>query len=128
MASRRFGRSLLAQHIDAVLAGGRAPCSELLPPLDSSRSKAAVCPPVSKPILCAGLAFMVLDPGNASAVSLGELSVDSNLNQPLSASVPVRINDGELLTGDCVTIPEHSGDELGNLNNPELKVPPWPVS
>ena len=123
MASRRFGRSLLAQHIDAVLAGRRAPCSELLPPLDSSRSKAAVCSPVSKPILCAGLAFMVLDPGNASAVSLGELSVDSNLNQPLSASVPVRINDGELLTGDCVTIPEHSGDELGNLNNPELKVP-----
>ncbi len=123
MASRGFGRSLLAQHIDAVLAGRRAPCSEFLPPLDSSRSKAAVCSPVSKPILCAGLAFMVLDPGIASAVSLGELSVDSNLNQPLSASVPVRISDGELLTGDCVTIPEHSGDELRNLNNPEIKVP-----
>jgi Tfp pilus assembly protein FimV len=119
MASRKFGRSLLAQHIDAVLEGRRASCSALLPPVDSSRGKTAV----SKPILCAGLAFLVLDPGIASAVSLGELSIDSDLNQPLSASVPVRISGGELLTADCVTIPEHSGAELSNLNNPELKIP-----
>ncbi|MEE8235544.1 MAG: hypothetical protein V3R53_02040 [Gammaproteobacteria bacterium] len=119
MASRRFGRSLLAQHIDAVLEGRRA----FLPPVDCARGKTAVGSPVSKPILCAGLAFLVLDPGIASAVSLGELSIDSVLNQPLSASVPVRVNRGEVLTGDCVTIPEQAGDELSKLRNPELRIP-----
>ncbi len=123
MASRRFGRSLLAQHIDAVLEGRRASCPALLPPVDCARGKTAGCSPVSKPILCAGLAFLVLDPGIASAVSLGELSIDSVLNQPLSASVPVRVNRGEVLTGDCVTIPEQSGDELSKLRTPELRIP-----
>lgn len=60
-------------------------------------------PPLTRHGLVSGLCLAAWLPMAASALSLGELNVQSRLGQPLNASVPVRLAPGETLAPECVT-------------------------
>ena len=51
----------------------------------------------------------------AHAVTLGELSVESRLGQPLSARIPVQLQPGESLGAGCVSVPAVTRAELGQV-------------
>lgn len=68
-----------------------------------------------------GAIAAALDP--AGAVTLGDVTLESTLGQPLNARVPVLLQPGETLTGSCVTAPVATSPELGTLPRPVVSVP-----
>jgi LysM repeat protein len=59
----------------------------------------------------------------AHAITLGEIAVHSPLGQPLNATVPVQIAQGEYLGASCVTAPASADTQIGGLRQVNIKVP-----
>jgi hypothetical protein len=68
-----------------------------------------------------GAAITVLNP--ARAVTLGEVTVESRLGQPLAARVPVGLAAGEMLGAACVSVPAGAAPDLSTLPAPVVSVP-----
>ncbi len=57
----------------------------------------------TRSLVCGSLMALVMTPGTASAVTLGELSASSRLGQPLKAAIPLRLAAGETISSQCVS-------------------------
>lgn len=57
----------------------------------------------TRSLVCGSLMALVMTPGTASAVTLGELSARSRLGQPLKAAIPLRLAAGETISSQCVS-------------------------
>lgn len=68
-----------------------------------------------------GCAASLLTP--AQAVTLGDVSLQSALGQPLSARIPVQLGPGEMLGSACVSIPTAARSDLSALPQPQVTVP-----
>lgn len=68
-----------------------------------------------------GFAVSLLTP--AQAVTLGDVSLQSALGQPLSARIPVQLGPGEMLGSACVSIPTPARSDLSALPQPQVTVP-----
>lgn len=55
-----------------------------------------------KSLVYTSMALLAINPAAVNAVGLGELSVNSRLGQPLDATVPITLGQGESLPKDCV--------------------------
>lgn len=64
---------------------------------------------VHKSIACGSMMLLAMNPGRAGAAGLGEVHLKSNLGQPLVATVPLILGDGESLRQDCVQPAPASG-------------------
>jgi pilus assembly protein FimV len=64
----------------------------------------------------------LLAPAAATAVSLGEIAIESSLGQPFSGRVPVDLSPGEVLGAACVSIARGDGD-LAGLPQPAVRAP-----
>ena len=68
-----------------------------------------------------GAAMSWLDP--AHAVTLGEITVESALGQPLAARIPIDLGPGEVMGASCVSSPAAGKTDLAHLPQPLLSVP-----
>ena len=71
-----------------------------------------------------GFAASLLTP--AQALTLGDVSLQSALGQPLDARIPVELAAGEVLTAGCVSIPPPARSDLGALPRAQVTVPETP--
>jgi len=71
-----------------------------------------------------GFAASLLTP--AQALTLGDVSLQSTLGQPLDARIPVELAAGEVLTAGCVSIPPPARSDLGALPRAQVTVPETP--
>ncbi|MDP6675878.1 MAG: LysM peptidoglycan-binding domain-containing protein, partial [Gammaproteobacteria bacterium] len=55
-----------------------------------------------KSLICTSMAMLAINPVLVNAISLGEISVNSRLGQPLDASVPLTLAAGESMPKGCV--------------------------
>ncbi len=62
-----------------------------------------------KTIACGSMMLLAMNPGRVGAVGLGEIHLKSRLGQPLEATVPLILGDGESLRQDCVQPAPASG-------------------
>jgi FimV-like protein len=72
--------------------------------------------PASRALLFAGIALACLQPGQADALTLGELKVQSAIGQPLVSTTTARITSGETLGAGCVS---SVATPTGGLNSPK---------
>jgi len=76
--------------------------------------------PASRALLLTGIALACMQPGNADALTLGDLKIESSLGQPLVSTTTARISPGESLGAACINSIAHPE---GGLQSPEtLKV------
>lgn len=59
----------------------------------------------------------------AQAATLGEITLDSRLGQPLNARIPLRLYPGESLGPGCVTVPTTRTPEFGRLPSATISSP-----
>lgn len=76
---------------------------------------------VAGTLAISGFAASLLTP--AQAVTLGEVSLQSALGQPLSARIPVQLGPGEVLGASCISLPTASRTDLSALPRPTISVP-----
>lgn len=72
----------------------------LLPGASPSRISGRLALPA--PLLRRGLIGLLFGAGGAGALSLGEIGLQSHLGEPLRASIPVTLQNGEMLDERCV--------------------------
>ncbi len=72
-------------------------------------ARGIVRPMASVPWLRRGLIGLLFGAGGAGALSLGEIGLQSHLGEPLRASIPVTLQNGEMLDARCVTTRVPSG-------------------
>jgi hypothetical protein len=77
---------------------------------------------VRQSLVCSSLALLALNPGHLHAVTLGEIELRSALGEPLNAVIPIQLGRGEMLTPNCITIPQQTSD-LKGLRDPSVKMP-----
>ncbi len=88
---RAQGRSTLSQSIAEILGTAE--------PDDRAVSGPG---PFRKSLIYSSMALLAINPVAVNAVGLGELNVNSQLGQPLNATVPVTLAPGESMPKDCV--------------------------
>ena len=98
---RANSKSTLSQNIAEIL-GTATP-----------QAKTQAPGPLRKSLIYSSMALLAVNPSQAYAVSLGELNVQSQLGQPLNATVPLTLNKGESLPKDCIN-PSNAGTTLNN--------------
>jgi hypothetical protein len=96
---------------------------------ESSKKAAGVPAPgrrglAASALAMGGCAASLLTP--AQAVTLGDVSLQSALGQPLNARIPVQLGPGEMLGSACVSIPTPARSDLGALPQPQVTVPEAP--
>lgn len=70
---------------------------------------------------CTGVAVLTMASGSG-ALTLGEVNVRSALGEPLRATIPVRLADGEALVAGCIDS-NSASPELQALPNPRVVTP-----
>lgn len=93
---------------------------------ESSKNAAGVpapgrCGLAAGALAMGGFAASLFTP--AQAVTLGDVSLQSALGQPLSARIPVQLGPGEMLGSACVSIPTPARSDLSALPQPQVTVP-----
>ena len=88
-------RSILGQQIAEILGTGT--------PFASAGQHTAVNPAATRSLLLGGVALLTLNPSQVSAVGLGDIVLESRLGEPLRATVPMNVTQGETLPANCVT-------------------------
>jgi LysM repeat protein len=88
-------RSILGRQIAEILGTGD--------PFGPTEQHPAVHPGATRSLLLGSMALMTLNPSQVSAIGLGDIVLDSRLGEPLRATVSLKLPQGEILAGDCVT-------------------------
>ena len=101
---------LLAQDIAAALESGYARATS------------------SRALLLTGIALACFQPGQAEALTLGELKVESTIGQPLLSTTTARIATGESLAAGCVTSVANPQGGLSLPNDLIVTVPETSVA
>ncbi len=78
--------------------------------------------PLRKSLIYTSMALLAINPAQVSAVSLGELNVNSRLGQPLNATVPITLAPGESLPKNCVA-PTRGNSGIGSPTNLQVSTP-----
>jgi hypothetical protein len=94
-------RSLLAQHIAAILGTGQ--------PSGPGGDYSSLRQAATKSLICGGVAMLVMAPVRVDAIGLGNISLKSVLGQRLQATVPMRVAAGETVASNCVTTSSGGG-------------------
>ncbi len=88
-------RSILGRQIAEILGTGD--------PFGPTGQHPAVHPGATRSVLLGGMALMTLNPSQVNAIGLGDIILESRLGEPLRATVPMNVTQGEILPADCVT-------------------------
>lgn len=112
-------RSILGQQIAEILGTGD--------PFGPTGQHPAVRPGATRSVLLGGMALMTLNPSQVNAIGLGDIVLESRLGEPLRATVPMNVTQGEILPADCVTArPRQAGlrvPEKVRVTSPAANVP-----
>jgi len=77
---------------------------------------------VRKSIACGSMMLLAINPGQVGAVGLGDIHLKSRLGQPLEATVPVILHEGESLPKNCVR-PAPANNTLGSPRDMQVMAP-----
>jgi len=69
--------------------------------------------PFRKSLIYSSMALLAINPVAVNAVGLGQITVNSQLGQPLEATVPVTLAPGESMPEDCVA-PKRDSSGIGS--------------
>lgn len=86
-------------------------------------SPAPVIRPVARSAMVGGLALLTLGPAAVNAAGLGEARTTSALGEPLRATVPMKLGQGETLRPGCVTTPVRAGGDLRSPAGTRVRSP-----
>ncbi|MFW2405343.1 MAG: FimV family protein [Gammaproteobacteria bacterium] len=75
-----------------------------------------------KTIACGSMMMLALNPAQVGAVGLGEVDLKSRLGQPLEATVPLTLREGESLPKNCVK-PALQNNSLAKLSDLRVTAP-----
>ena len=103
-------RTQLSEHIADILGTRDHPAS--------GNSRLAV----RKTIACGSMMMLALNPAQVGAVGLGEVELKSRLGQPLNATVPLTLREGESLPKNCVK-PAPQSNSLARLSDLRVAAP-----
>lgn len=79
-------------------------------------------PSVRKTIACGSMMMLAFSPAQVGAVGLGEVQLKSRLGQPLEATVPLTLREGESLPQNCVN-PAPQNSSLAKLSDLRVTAP-----
>ncbi len=108
---RAQGRSILSQSIAEILGTAPPPVSRVEQP-----------GPLRKSLIYTSMALLAINPAAVNAVGLGELNVNSQLGQPLDATIPITLGRGESLPRNCVA-PAHGSSGLDTPSKLQVSTP-----
>ncbi|MBT8442917.1 MAG: hypothetical protein KJO76_11065, partial [Gammaproteobacteria bacterium] len=77
---------------------------------------------IRKTIACGSMMMLALNPAQVGAVGLGEVELKSRLGQPLDATVPLTLREGESLPKNCVK-PAPQNNSLARLSDLRVTAP-----
>jgi LysM repeat protein len=112
-------QAILGQKIAEILGTGD--------PFGPTEQHPAVHPGATRSLLLGSMALMTLNPSQVGAIGLGDIVLESKLGEPLRATVSLKVAQGEILPGDCVTArPRKAGlrvPEKVRVTSPAVSTP-----
>lgn len=92
-------------------------------PTGPENMTATVIRPVARTAMMGSIAMLALSPTVVNAVGLGEAQPRSALGEPLRATVPMRLANGEALRPGCVTAPAGKGRDFSRPKGATVRAP-----
>ncbi len=111
--------TILGQYIANILGTGQ---------LQTNSTRTGTTGRAAKSLAYGSMALLAIAPAHVGAVGLGEIELRSQLGQPLNATVPLILSDGETLPANCVQPAPPGGNTLGtppklNITSPRATGP-----
>lgn len=92
-------------------------------PASMDSAPGTVIRPVGRSAVMGGIAMLALAPAAVNAVGFGEAQLRSALGEPLRATVPLRLANGEVLRPGCVTTQPGKGGDLRSPTGTRVRSP-----